>query len=186
MKTRNFILVAFCTLAVLISSCEKTEPENPNQEELITTVNYTLTPTDGGSAVTLTFMDLDGDGGDTPIIQGGSLLANTSYSGSIELLNESASPAEDITEEVAAEKEEHQFFFESTVSGLSITYADEDANQKPVGLANNLTTGDAASGTLKVTLLHEPVKDAEGVADGDISNAQGETDIEITFPIDVL
>ena len=186
MKKPIFILALFCATCVLFSSCEKDDPDEPNQEELITTVNYTLSPAGGGDAIVLTFTDLDGDGGNDAVIQGGTLAANTTYAGSIELLNESESPAEDITAEIDEEREEHQFFFESTVSGLSIAYTDQDANGMPVGLANSISTGNAGSGNIKVTLRHEPVKDAVGVADGDISNASGETDIEVTFPIDVL
>ena len=43
--------------------------------------------------------------------------------------------AEDITAEIDAEGVDHQFFFESTVSGLSVEYMDMDANGKPIGLA---------------------------------------------------
>jgi len=73
-----------------------------------------------------------------------------------------------------------------------------DADGNPVGLSSTLTTGAAGSGTLTVTLRHEPMKSATGVtlrhepmksatgvADGDITNAGGETDIEIVFPVDV-
>ena len=71
--------------------------EIPNEEELITTVNYTLTPADGSAAITLSFVDLDGDGGDAPTITGGTLIANTTYTGTLELLNEAEMPVEDIT-----------------------------------------------------------------------------------------
>ena len=50
-------------------------------------------------------------------------------------------------------------------------------------MAFTLTTGDAASGNITIILRHEPVKDAEGVSDGDITNAGGETDISVTFPV---
>ena len=36
-----------------------------------------------------------------------------------------------------------------------------------------------------MTLRHEPAKDASGVAAGDITNAGGETDIEVTFDVTV-
>jgi len=166
-------------------ACGKEDPEPPGGEELITTLNYTLVPQGGGTTVTLTFSDLDGDGGDAPIITGGTLVANTSYSGSIELLNESVSPAEDITEEIAEEDADHQFFFESSAADMSVSYNDMDDDGNPVGLSNTLTTGDATSATLKVTLRHEPAKSADNVASGDISNAGGETDIEVTFDVEV-
>lgn len=180
----KFRIIVFFALALVFTSCEK-DPVIENEEEVITTLIYTLTPTAGGDATVLRFQDLDGDGGNAPTIEGGTLTANTTYTGVLELLNEQESPAEDITEEVAEEDEEHQFFFETTVPSLSISYDDEDADGNPIGLRSNLSTGDAGSGTITVILRHEPNKTASGVADGDSSNAGGETDIEVTFDIDV-
>lgn len=182
-KFSLFILaIAFISL---MSSCEKEGPEVPNEEELITTMTYTLTPVSGGSAVVLTFVDLDGDGGNAPTITGGTLAANTSYTGAITLSNQSVSPAEDITAEVAEEDAEHQFFFQSSISDLTVSYADLDSDGKPIGLASTLTTGNTASGSMTVILRHEPNKTAANVSTGDITNAGGESDIEVTFSIDV-
>ena len=47
------------------------------------------------------------------------------------------------------------------------------------------TTGDASSGDVTVILRHEPDKEADGVSDGDVTNAGGETDVEVTFDADV-
>ncbi len=49
----------------IITSCEKDEPDDPiipNEQEVITTLNYTLTP-ESGTPIILSFRDLDGDGG---------------------------------------------------------------------------------------------------------------------------
>ena len=62
-----------------------------------------------------------------------------------------------------------------------LSYADTDANGAPIGLETTMTTGDAATGKLQVTLRHEPDKGATGVAQGDITNAGGETDIQVEF-----
>jgi len=171
-------------LIIILSACEKDDPVIPNEEELITTLTYTMTAS-GGAPVVLSFQDLDGDGGNTPIISADGLSANTTYAGVISLLNEQSSPADNITDEVAEEDEEHQLFYQSSVSGLTIAYTDQDADGNPVGLQTTLTTGDPGSGTLTITLRHEPMKGATGVAQGDITNAGGETDIEVTFNINV-
>ena len=168
---------------LFITSCKKDDPIIENEEELITTLIYTLTPEAGGDTIVLSFQDLDGDGGDTATITGGTLEANTIYNGSLVLLNELESPAEDITVEVQEEAEEHQFFFEITISGLSITYDDLDDNGNPIGLLSKITTTGSGSGTIKVTLRHEPNKNAAGVSTGDITSAGGETDIEVTFNV---
>lgn len=180
-----FILASLLLLTLAFSSCEKDDPEVPNEEELITTLNYILTPMGGGSTVTLSFLDLDGDGGNAPTITGGTLDTNQTYTGSIEVRNDAEIPAEDITIEILNEAEEHQFFFQTTVNGLSISYSDQDANGNPIGLTSSLSTQSANTGTLTLILRHEPNKTAAGVSSGDITNAGGETDIEITFPVNV-
>ena len=67
----------------------------------------------------------------------------------------------------------------------SFSHNDSDANGDPLGLEMTATTGDASAGDVTVILRHEPDKDAEGVADGDVTNAGGETDVEVTFDADV-
>lgn len=169
-------------LAFAVVSCDNDDPEIENEEELISTLEYTLTPADG-DVVTLVFRDLDGDGGNAPVITVEDLAANTAYTGAVTFTNESEDPAEDITEEVSEEDDEHQVFYRSTI--LDITTTDTDVDGNPLGLQSSLTTGEAGSGTLTITLVHEPDKSAEGVASGDISNAGGETDIQVTFDINV-
>lgn len=181
-------LLTFCSLSLLLfaTSCNDDEmPEPVNPEELITTVNYVLTSEDGSDTVTLTFTDLDGEGGNDPIIEGGTLRSNTTYNGQITLLDESQTPSENITEEVAEEDDEHQLFYSSTSNTVSVTYDDADSNGAPLGLRTNLSTTITGSTELTITLRHEPAKDAENVAAGDITNAGGSTDVEVTFDITV-
>ena len=186
---KNNLLIAIGMLSMLfITSCKKeelTDPIIPNQEEVITTLNFTLTPNGGGTPIVLSFQDLDGDGGNSPTIIGGVLEANTSYTGELELLNELESPAGDITEEVEAEAVDHQFFYQTTVNGVNISYDDMDANGNPIGLSTVVTTTGASSGEITVVLRHEPNKTASGVSTGDILNAGGETDIEVVFNVEV-
>lgn len=184
--TRNFLTIStLLFFSIVFSACEKDDPIIPNEEELITTVNYLLTPADGGVEVLLSFVDIDGDGGSNPTITGGVLSANQLYTGRLDLLNEAESPTESITEEIEAEDEDHQFFFQSTVNGLSIIYSDQDENGNPVGLNTSVMTGASASGSITIILRHEPNKTAAGVEAGDATNAGGETDIQVTFPVDV-
>ena len=180
-----FYFLLMSGLILSVYSCDPDEPEEgAGEEEVITTLNLTLTATNG-DVVTMSFVDLDGDGGDAPTITGGTLAANTNYAGSLELLNEAEDPVEDITEEVIEEDEEHQFFFSTTVAGVEVRYADADADGNPLGQVIEVRTGDAGSGAFTVILRHEPDKSADGVMSGDISNAGGETDIEVSFDLTV-
>ena len=191
MKKINLLLALGVFSMLFITSCEKDEPDDPiipNEQEVITTLNYTLTP-ESGTPIILSFRDLDGDGGNEPIMSDGTLASGMSYIGSMELLNELEDPAEDITLEVAEEELEHQFFYETSfpteLSDVNIAYNDLDEEGNPIGLSTVLTTGEMGSGTITVTLRHEPNKDAAGVSSGDIANAGGETDIEVTFNVEI-
>ena len=179
-------LIIGISISTLFSSCDK-DPVVPNEEELITTLIYTLTPLSTGEKVTLTFKDIDGDGGNAPVITyTGELKTGTTYNGALSLLNEAENPAENITEEIEEEDEDHQLVF--AVSGgadgkLLISYDDKDANNQPVGLKTKVTTTGSGTGKLKITLRHLPDKSASGVSSGDITNAGGETDIEVNFDV---
>ena len=183
MKTIK-LLSLFAMAGLLFTACSD-DDENPdpvNEEELITTMTVTLVPDGGGDTVTLQSRDLDGDGPDAPEITVEDLAANTTYNGSIVLLNESETPPENITEEVEEEDEEHQFFFSVTGSISSVAYGDVDGEGNPVGLVFSLDTGDAGNGSITITLRHEPVKPN----DGTLANAGGETDIAQTFNVSVI
>lgn len=170
----------------LMASCEKEDPIIPNEEELITTLIYTLVSQSSGDTVELKYQDLDGPGGDSAIVTGGTLQASETYTGTVLVLNEQELPPEDITEEVKEEDEEHQFFFLTDgMLNATIMYSDSDANGNPVGVETTLTAGSVSNGELTIILRHEPDKNASGVSDGDITNAGGETDIEVTFDVDV-
>lgn len=178
------LLLSVCFIGCKDDDDEPELPEIPNEEEVITTLTYTLTPNGGGDVKVFSFEDLDGDGGNAPVITTDSLERNTMYSGSIQVLNKVANPVENITEEVEEEGDEHQFFFQTTNNQFNIQYADMDENDLPLGLKTNFTT-DSTSGSLVITLRHEPNKTAANVAEGNIANAGGETDIEVTFTVNV-
>lgn len=179
MKFLPFVFLVFLT------SCSNDDDGPVNEEEVITTATVTLTPLGGGTSIVMTSRDLDGDGPNAPVVTvSGSLNDNTIYNGSITLLNETVSPAEDITEEVEEEAADHQFFFSATNGiGTAAYAAPFDANGNPVGINFTFTTTNAASGALTVVLRHEPNKSVAGVSGGDITNAGGETDVQVTFPV---
>lgn len=183
--TTKFSFLFSVLMLVFLTSCDK-DPEPVNQEELITTLEYTLTPRGGGDVVKLSFKDLDGDGGNAPVITSGVLKSGKVYNGTVNLLNESVTPVDVITKEIEEEAKEHQFFYEvatSLPSVLTIAYDDKDANNNPIGIKSIVTATGTGAATIKITLRHEPNKTASGVAAGNITNAGGETDIEVSFNV---
>ncbi len=184
MKTIKLLALLFISsLAIACSSDDDGDgDDHDSEEELITTVIYTLTNNaDNADEVALTFTDLDGEGGTDGIYDiSGPLTANATYTGGIKLWNATENPAEDITEEVEDEADEHEFFYSST-AGLTITKTDVDGDGNPVGIATTVTTGSAATGSLTVILKHEPTKPNDGTATG----AGGSTDVEVSYSIEV-
>lgn len=181
---KSFYLIILLLLSVI--GCKLEDPEIPNEEELITTFLYKLTPAAGGTAIIFSFKDLDGDGGSSPEISTGKLFKNTTYLGELELLNEQLIPPVNISAEIKNEGEAHQFFYHTTGNlGITVQYDDEDSQGFPIGLKNKLITTSSSTGTLTITLRHEPDKSAAGVISGNIANAGGETDIEISFDVEV-
>jgi len=176
------IITMFSSLFIACSS-DDDAPVPVNEEEVITTLTATLVPSDGmGATITLTTRDLDGDGPDAPVITvSGSLEASKTYNATLVLLNETESPAEDITLEVEEEDDEHQFFYTAN-GGLDVatTYTSFDGDGNPLGTTFDVTTGAASTGTFTITLRHEPTKPNTGLTD-----AGGETDISATFPVTI-
>lgn len=189
---KNYLkLLSIILFTILFTSCNSDDdtPDPVNEEEVITTVIATFTPQGGGTNITLQSTDLDGDGPNEPVITiSGPFASNSTYSGSVQLLNELESPAEDITEEVEEEALEHQIFYSATNGIGDFTYNDSDSEGNPIGISfsfQSVNTNDSINGTITITLRHEPNKDGEGVSEGNITNAGGDTDIQVTFNVTV-
>lgn len=184
---KNLKLLFASLITVTFVSCSNDDSSPVNEEEVITTVRVTLV--NGGNTITLQSKDPDGDGPLAPILTpdgGVTLSPNTTYSGTIAFLNELATPTTDITAEVEQEGEDHQVFYQLSTAVGTVAYNDLDANGNPIGLDFTLTTGaTVGSGSLTVTLIHLPNKSAAGVSSGDMTNAGGSTDAEVTFSLAV-
>lgn len=184
MKTIIKTLILAFIVGLTIISCSDDDGNAPlpvNEEEIITTVSVTLTPQGGGANVILISRDLDGDGPNDAVVEvSGGLTENTSYSGEVQFLNETETPAENITIEVVEEAEEHQVFYVASGSlNATFEYLDFDANDNPLGTLFSMDTGAASTGTLTVVLRHEPNKPNDGTPSG----AGGETDVNVTFDL---
>jgi hypothetical protein len=194
----------FMSSLFLISGCDNEDPDPENVPELITKVNLKFTPSAGGSVVTVTATDPDGEGVQDIKVDGPiNLLKGVQYTLSVELLNGLYKPGEegyDITEEVEEEGDEHQLFYSfsdgvfSSPSGTgnikdnassvvgTINYLDTDSNGRPLGLSTSWTTANlAASGkSFRVVLKHQP-----DVKSNTSTSMDGQTDLDITFVLNV-
>lgn len=167
--------------ALVFTGCKKDELPDVDNNELITTFRLKLVNNaDATDTKIATWKDIDGDGGAAPIIDAINLKANAVYSLSVDaILDESKTPAENIKEEVEEEKDEHLFVYAPS-TGLNAVFSnfDTDQNNLPVGLTATVTTGVTSTGSLKISLRHQP--DAK-----DGSFAPGSTDMETIFPVTI-
>ena len=182
---KQILILPMLILSLVFTGCSDDDPVPVNEQEVITTVEVTLT--NGTDSYVLSWEDLDGDGPNEAVVMGATMPAGN-YNGDIQLYNKTV-PEDDeeyiVTAEILEEDLDHQFFF-TPLNGLDVSYVytDMDSEENPIGQTFDLTAN-VSEGDLNIVLLHEPFKNAEGVSVGDITNAGGETDIDITFPITV-
>ncbi|MEM0939379.1 MAG: hypothetical protein AAF600_07465 [Bacteroidota bacterium] len=198
MKTIKSALFLFLLFG-LITSCSDDDdtPSIEEETEVISRVVLTFTPTQGGDAVTATWFDEDGEGVGDPTIDKIELEEDIEYMLSVILTNTLVDPDENVTAEIAMEDDEHMFFFAFTENLFStptgngnvdnrddaIIYNDQDENGFPLGLSTTWTAGahTESTGEFRVVLKHQPnIKSATSTA------TDGESDIDITFPIDIV
>lgn len=178
MKTIKLLSLSLVA-TLLFSACSDDDdaPQVINEEEEITTLKVFLTPQGGQEFEAFSYTNLDG-GVTEPIVTESTLDANTVYTGRVQFLNENETPPENVTLEVVEEAEEHQVFFIPS-AGLNVTteYLDFDVNNAPLGVEFELVTTAASTGNMTFLLIHE--------GDKSTPEADGETDIEVTFDVSI-
>lgn len=172
----------------LLAGCNKdkedelTSPAPVNEEELITDA-YIHFMDGAGNTFQWHAHAVGGLEGSSGLqIEADTLPANTQLQAEVILLNRSVSPVDTVSPEVLEEGTAHQFFFVPNQVSITVGYADQDANGFPIGLHSVWQIGAPATGEVAVLLRHQPIKDAAGVSDGDITNAGGSNDLEVHFP----
>jgi hypothetical protein len=183
MKKNVLFSAVLLFFVFVMNSCKKDPVVDPNEGELITTVRLKLTNTLSSSINPLVyeFKDLDGEGGAAPVKFDDIVLQkNIPYICEVTVLNESVSPADDITKEIKAEANDHQFYFVPSSSNLlTVSNLDTDTQGLPLGLSSFWVTGlNPGTGTVRVVLKHKPGTKAAN----DLIN-KGDTDIELNFKL---
>ncbi len=181
------IIISISTAIIFLTlSCEKAPKTPINEEEIINTIILSLQKSGTNIIENFVFSDPDGDGALNPTIDTIVIEKGAVYNATITLLNTTIFPADTISKEVLEEGIDHQFFYQSTPNTVlfAFIYNDADANENPIGLNFGINTSNTIeTGILKIILRHQPNKTAIGVSSGDITNANGETDVEVDFPI---
>ncbi|HEY0271622.1 MAG TPA: hypothetical protein VGC22_00500 [Chitinophaga sp.] len=187
MKRLTSIPFLLLGAAVLLHACNKDEkavaPPVPGNE-FLTTVKVravnTQDPTDVqvASWTDETLIANPPDSINTPVLN---LKANATYTAEVLFLDETKTPAGDVTEEIKERQNYHLVCF-TTTSGLNLTVkrTDLDTNVPAleVGLEDQFTTGAAGTGSLNVQLRHQP-NAKNGSCD------PGSTDADVTYTVNI-
>ncbi len=188
MKTIKLLAVLFISTLIL-TSCEDDhdhDHDHDHEHEEINILRYTLTNVaDASDTVIFEFNDPDGEGGaNGTTTVSGSLTANASYTGDLELLHEHDGELEDVGAEIAEDDaEDHEMFYITNVDGFTIQTTDVDGNGNPLGFETTASTGNAGSGVLTISIIHEGKKPNTGISDA--LSGGGTTDLEVTFSVAV-
>jgi hypothetical protein len=178
----KFGMLFFGASALLLSSCKKENEGEENEEEVITTMQLTFSPTSGGTALVYKFDDPDGPGGSNPTQDEIVLAPNTTYNVTIQLLNKTVNPAKDLTTELVEEAQSHRFYYEpSAGSNITVFNLNNDSDNNPLGITSSWTTGAEATGTVKVTLRHYAGNPPNKAADDPVTSSKSSTDAEVSF-----
>ncbi len=175
---QKYWLLLLASINMLVA-CKKA-PQEPTDNELITNVKLKFTELGTTTITTFEWKDPDGDGGAAPTkFDKISLKPNKTYGFTIELFDDSKSPATNISEEVAGEADEHLFVYTPTpASLLTFTITDKDSKNYPIGLKAEVKTTTAGTGKLKVQLRHQP-----GSKNG--TATPGSDDVNLDFDVEI-
>lgn len=187
MKRIKKIAIAALTATTIFTACKKEELPTPQpvEQELITTVRLIVTNNSGFNK-TFNYKVDNGFGSSSQgniQIDDVILAPATEYNVEVQVWDESKSPAENITEEVIAESHHHLFIFQSSpasgAGSISFSNGSKDDENEPLNQKITFTTGAAGSGSLTITLKHEPANKNAATP----HEAGGETDAQAIFPV---
>ena len=203
-KMKAIYFIGVLIFHFLLSACSELDPVKEDTPELISRVTLTFTPLNTSvPIVEVTATDPDGEGVKNIVADGPINLSQaTTYALSIQLINGLAIPGTkgyDLTEEVAEEGDEHQFYFAWTNGVFSdpagsgncdspqgvVNYTgganSVDTNGLNLGLTTTWTTFvTTATGTFRVVLKHQP-----SLKTTTTGTDVGETDLDISFTMNV-
>ena len=180
MSSRRMMALGSVVL-VSLAACGDSSTAPGGESELISRVTLTLTPSNGGTALTTYIDDSDGNGPKAPSAQVAvpALVRGVTYTGTVKFENRLKTPAEDITAEVQSEANEHRVFYTITGgTGVTITTTDVDGQNRPLGLRFlKAVAAGATAGATRVLLCHYDRAPKVATA----TSCTGETDIDVSF-----
>lgn len=132
----------------------------------------------GGNQITFEFKDLDGIGGNDPVIDEIQLPPLNVFNCRLEVLNESKVPVEDWTATINQRSGIHLFSYKVSNDVMRFSNLNTDESGKPFGIVS-LAATKTGTGTLTIIMKHDVDKNSSNPI------GTGVTDIEATFPVKI-
>ena len=185
MKRLSLILTGTVLMFVmLLNGCKKDEtavsPPLPGNEFLTTVKLVATNATDPSDVQIVWVKQLPGQ----PVDYSNATLnlkKNSTYHVGVEFLDETTTPAGNITDDIYARRNYHLICFVPTGINLTVNRTDLDTNTPPlqIGLEDDFITGATGTGSLNVQLRHQP-----NAKNGDC--APGSTDADVDFSVNII
>lgn len=193
LKKLPFYALALAALA--FTSCESEEPVIENEQEVITDVTLSFTElnaTGNPIGTKISYKASNPQGivlGTAPTIETVRLTKGKNYRMEITVFN--SIEKEDITAEILAEGDEHQFYFLGTAFAGSppLTIVYDDPSGELIGLRTKVAVAASPgfnNAIMRVILRHDLNKGFAGATNPNFQNfeqAGGESDLDINFPL---
>lgn len=178
--THNTFLLLTSLSLIFVQSCsDDHDDDHDHENELITTAKLSFTNTTSNTIQTFSWRQPGGPG--TAItFDTIRLYPDSTYFTSIQVLDESKTPATDITPEIRLLKDEHQFFYYSGTNRLVISNLDKDNKNFPLGLT--FTAQTSLNGN-EVSQLRVVLKHYTDAAPKTTDPQAGSTDLDISLPL---
>ncbi|MBL7779435.1 MAG: hypothetical protein JNK66_14235 [Chitinophagales bacterium] len=180
-KTAIQITVTFALIVIGLYACKPDDHNHDDEHDAITKVQLMFTDSATNTSVgTFTWADPDGIGGNNPT-QIDTIKLNAS---NVYLVNIMVYALHDgvhehnVTADILNEKNDHLFLYKNIIGNLAVNATDKDDNNLPVGVESKWITGSTSVGQVNVVLRHQP-----GTKNG--TETPGDTDVDITFPLQI-
>jgi len=183
MKKSVFILAIVAAFMFAVNGCKKSEtavsPPVPGNEFLTTVQLIVTNSANAGDVQTVAVKQLPGQAIDYSKATL-NLKINSTYTVAVKFLDETTTPAGDVTTDIYDRRNYHLICFAVTGANLSVVRTDKDTNNPPlqIGLQDTFTTTAASTGSLNVQLRHQP-NAKNGSCD------PGSSDADVTFPVTI-
>lgn len=181
MNNKTILAALFGFIILLSVACKKEKEHEEHENELITTVELSFVKTGTSETSVFTWADVDGPGGQNPVIDDIVLEANAEYSFTVRFLDQSKNPEEDITEEIEEEGEHHRVYYIPHNISLTFSELNKDDDGITLGLYGKVLTGSTGSGRLQLILRHYP-NGGKQESDSPSAPAAG-TDADVQFNV---